>query len=56
MARNLRKNHPKCTPRCITLDEITKERIAKMVPSEYPSLSELIRSLVRAEMERRNKT
>jgi Arc/MetJ-type ribon-helix-helix transcriptional regulator len=37
--------------RCITLDRATEERIEKLVPDIYPSLSELIRALIRKEVE-----
>jgi len=41
--------------RCISLDPTTEEKISRLVPDVYPSRSELIRSLVRDEIERRNK-
>jgi len=41
---------------CITLDPATEERIQTLVPKVYPSLSELIRALIRNEVERLMKT
>jgi len=38
--------------RCISLDPATEEKISRLVPDVYPSRSELIRSLVRDEIER----